>query len=189
MTPRLRPGRLTRRASADHAWAEGPTRPVDRGFRAAYWVAFRVMRSWWFLRRPEHRGAMVAVWVRHRLLIVRLSYRRGLNLPGGGIERGETAEQAALRELKEEVGLALAPSDLRLAWRQQSFWDYRRDHVTIFEAELDDLPPLLPDGREVVEARLITPLAVLTGPAAPFIRSYLLDRMSRDGASGAVDQE
>jgi hypothetical protein len=54
---------------------------------------------------------------------------------------------------------------------------------------LDDLPPLLPDGREVVEARLITPLAVLTGPAAPFIRSYLLDRMSRNGASGAVDQE
>jgi hypothetical protein len=48
---------------------------------------------------------------------------------------------------------------------------------------------LLPDGREVVEARLITPLAVLTGPAAPFIRSYLLDRMSRNGASGAVDQE
>ncbi len=170
---------LKSRASLDHAWAEGPRRPVDRGFRAFYWLGFRVMRGWWFLRRPDHRGALVAVWVGQRVLMLRLSYRSGLCLPGGGIERGETAEQAALRELREEVGLNLEAADLRLAWRQQSFWDYRRDHVTIFEAELTELPPLLPDGREVVEARLISPLVALAGPAAPFIRGYLLDRMSK----------
>ncbi len=122
---------------------------------------------------------MVAVWAGQRLLVLRLSYRRGLNLPGGGIKRGESAETAALRELKEEVGLSLTPRDVRLAWRQQSIWDYRRDHVTIFEAELDAPPDLLPDGREVVEARMISPLAVLAGPVAPYVREYLLDRMAR----------
>jgi 8-oxo-dGTP pyrophosphatase MutT (NUDIX family) len=111
--------------------------------------------------------------------MLRLSYRRDLSLPGGGIERGESAEQAALRELREEVGLRLEVGDLRVAWRQHSFWDYRRDHVTIFEVELAELPPLVPDGREVVEARLISPLVALAGPAAPFIRGYLLDRLSR----------
>ena len=111
--------------------------------------------------------------------MLRLSYRRGLNLPGGGIRRGETAEDAALRELREEVGIVLAPADVRLAWRQQSIWDYRRDHVTIFEAVLPEAPELLPDGREVVEARMISPLVVLAGPVAPFIRAYLLDRLSR----------
>ena len=127
---------LKSRATKDHAWAEGPRRPVDRGFRAAYWLGFRILRGWWYLRRPDHRGALVAIWVRNRILMLRLSYRHDLNLPGGGIMRGETPEQTALRELKEEVGLTLDPSLLRIAWRQQSFWDYRQDHVTIFEVEL-----------------------------------------------------
>jgi 8-oxo-dGTP diphosphatase len=35
--------------------------------------------------------------------------RRGLFLPGGGIERGETAETAVVRETKEECGLLVRP--------------------------------------------------------------------------------
>lgn len=162
-------------------WWRGPTRPRDKTIRAAYWLGFRAARLLWYLIRPAHRGAMVAVWVDDRVLVLRQSYRPHLNFPGGGIGRRETARDAALRELREEVGLTLAPEQLRLAWEQEGIWDWRRDHVTIFEANLDTLPHLAPDGREVVEARLITPIAVLAGPRPPFMEAYLLDRLSRVG--------
>jgi hypothetical protein len=56
--------------------------------------------------------------------------------------------------------------------------------VTIFEANLDAMPDLSPDGREVIEARLINPLAVLAGPQAPFVEKYLLQRLAQ--AAGSV---
>ncbi len=54
------------------------------------------------------RSRSVAVVVRDgRILMERVFYfgREFFTVPGGGIEPGETPEQAALRELKEECGL------------------------------------------------------------------------------------
>ena len=152
--------------------------------RAGYWLAFRLLLTWWFIRRPRHRGALVAVWVGDRVLVLRQSYRVHLNLPGGGVQRGETARHAAMRELREEVGLILPETLLEIAWEGEALWDFRRDHVTIFEVHLDSMPTLRPDGREVVEARLINPLAVLAGPQAPFIEQYLLQRLGARSGSG-----
>ena len=50
------------------------------------------------------------------VIVIRRAYR-GRNagqwgLPGGGLDIGETPEQAALRELHEEIGLAAGPADV-----------------------------------------------------------------------------
>src|SRR5215475_16125896 len=61
--------------------------------------------------RP-HLAVSAAIFRDSRVLIVRRGRppAHGLyTLPGGGVELGETLEQAVIREVREETGLAIAP--------------------------------------------------------------------------------
>lgn len=52
------------------------------------------------------RGAhAVAFTPKGRLILVKLRYARGWRLPGGGRSPGEEPVEAALRELREEIGM------------------------------------------------------------------------------------
>jgi 8-oxo-dGTP pyrophosphatase MutT (NUDIX family) len=161
---------------------------VDWPWRLAYRVGFRLARVWWRLRRPDHDGAMVAVWVDGRVLAVQQSYRTNPSWPGGGIRRGEEPREAARRELREELGLEVAPDDLVLAREMVVDWDYRREHVRIFELRLDAEPVLRIDNREIVAARFVDPQALLAErDLPPFIRAHLAERHSDGPRSPAGD--
>lgn len=146
---------------------------VDGGFRFVYRLGFRALRLWWFVRRPEHRGTMVAVWHEGRVLMLRQSYRRMLVFPGGGLGRGESPRAGASRELAEEVGIVVAPEALSLAREMTALWDWRRDHVAIFELHLAARPALRIDRREIVAADFMTPATALAAELPPFERAYL----------------
>ncbi|MEO1602093.1 MAG: NUDIX domain-containing protein, partial [Pseudomonadota bacterium] len=56
---------------------------------------------------PHHRVRASAVVIRDRhLLAVRHAPDLYWSVPGGAIERGELSQDAALRELMEEIGVA-----------------------------------------------------------------------------------
>jgi 8-oxo-dGTP pyrophosphatase MutT (NUDIX family) len=58
-----------------------------------------------------------------RVGVVRHSYMGGLLLPGGGVKRGEPAEQAIMRELREELGDVRAdPPALFGLYTRRSGW-------------------------------------------------------------------
>jgi 8-oxo-dGTP pyrophosphatase MutT (NUDIX family) len=146
---------------------------LDLPWRLAYRLAYRLLCCWWFLRRPRHRGALVAVWHEGRVLMLTPSYRPTLDFPGGGWRPGEGAANAAARELAEETGIAAPPAALSLAGEMTAFWDWRHDHVTIFELRLAALPALRIDRREILAARFMRPETVLSQPISPFVRAYL----------------
>ena len=64
--------------------------------------------------RP-YLAVSAAIFRAERVLIVRRSVppMQGIyTLPGGGVELGETLEQAVMREVREETGLAIEPLSL-----------------------------------------------------------------------------
>jgi 8-oxo-dGTP pyrophosphatase MutT (NUDIX family) len=129
---------------------------LDPLWRAAYRFAFRLQLLYWRLRRPVLRGAYVAVWHGERLLLIRNSYRRNLSLPAGGLERGEEPLDAALRELREEVGIRCEARELRYVGEIVDVTGYAEDHAHFFELRCEADPQPEVDGREVVWAGFLT---------------------------------
>ena len=157
----------------------------DAAWRVTLWLGYRAARQWWRLTRPDQHGALVAIWLDGKLLAVRQSYRRTLSLPGGGVHRGEAPLAAARRELGEEIGLAVPAERLARAFEVTVEWDYRRDHVIIFELLLDALPALRIDNREIVATCFLLPEDLLAGPVAPHLRAYLMERLNAATASAS----
>lgn len=135
--------------------------------RSAYRVGYVLARAWWRIRRPSHRGALVAIWAAGRLLLVRQSYQRLPAFPGGGVHDGEAPRDAARRELAEELGLRVAPDDLVPVCVARERWDGRRDTVAFFELHLAAEPALRLDRREIVSAAFVAHAALPPAVSRP----------------------
>src|SRR5262245_39039190 len=101
------------------------------------------------------RGAVAVIIRDRRLLLVRRSEHviapRMYCFPGGGIEDGESEEEALVRELEEELGCLVVPR--RRLWEHVSPW---RVHLAFWLADLVESAELKPDPKEVESVHWVT---------------------------------
>lgn len=142
-------------------------------YRVAYWV----LRAYWFVFRPTKRGVKCVITRRDEVLLVRHTYgdRRVWELPGGAIKRGEAPLDAARRETREELGLAISD------WRELGHFTareaHRHDTLHCFHAEVNGAVPVA-DRVEIAEVGWFPAAA----PPAPIGRFALYVLGLRAGA-------
>ncbi len=124
---------------------------------------YRLYRVFLFFARPLTLGVRIILLRGSTVLLVRQTYMDGWFLPGGGMKKGETFEQAVRREALEEVGADIKKLDLVGAY--SSFSEWKSDHNIVFVSRqftlsgghdheiaevrffaLDDMPPDLCSG-------------------------------------------
>jgi ADP-ribose pyrophosphatase YjhB (NUDIX family) len=126
---------------------DGPIRWIFPALRG------RLFHLYFLMRRPMTLGVrgLIHDAENDAVFLIRHTYVPGWQLPGGGVEQGETTVEALKREISEEANIELtAEPELRsIHFNRKAS---RRDHVAFYviRAWRQD-GPKLPD-REIAEA-------------------------------------
>ncbi len=123
---------------------------LDATRRALEPALRRVLHAYWRFARAMTLGVRALVIDEEgRVFLVKHSYVSGWHLPGGGVEAGETINEALARELQEEGNIEMTtPPQLHGLFFNDR--DSRRDHVALFVVRaFRQLAAPVP-GREIV---------------------------------------
>jgi 8-oxo-dGTP pyrophosphatase MutT (NUDIX family) len=108
-----------------------------------------------------------------RVFLIRHSYVPGWHMPGGGLERRETAFQALVKELREEGNLEMSdpPELFHVYFNRQTS---KRDHVIFYRCHnVRQVSPKKPD-MEIVESGFFA-LDALPAETTPATRRRLAE--------------
>lgn len=134
-----------------------------------------IFRTWWRFKRGMTLGVRgLARDEAGRVLLVRHTYRNGWYLPGGGVESGQTALDAVMREMAEEGGVeATAPPVLIGFYSNHAV--HANDHVALYRFDAWRPCPPLENG-EIAE-RAFFAMDALPADVSPGTRRRLAEAL------------
>lgn len=124
-------------------------------FKQSAWARLRgrLFHVYFRFKRPMTLGvrAMLIDETKRQIFLIRHTYVPGWQMPGGGVETGETLREALNKELMEEANIRLtgAPQLFQVYFNGRTS---RRDHVALYVCRnFEQTAPRLPD-HEIAEA-------------------------------------
>ncbi len=150
-------------------------------------LIYRIYRIYLYFVRPLTLGVRVILLRDATVLLVRQTYMDGWFLPGGGLKKGETFEQAARREAREEAGAEI--KGLELVGAYSNFAEWKSDHNIVFLSSRFELSG--GHDHEVAELRFF-PLDALPADLWPGHRRRLDEfrlamKRAHDAKTGLLD--
>ncbi len=114
-------------------------------------LTYPFARLYWHIFKPKTFGVKVIIEHNGQLLLIKNSYGGDFwTLPGGGIDKGETPAEAAIREVREEAGIKLDLAALKEMGSYVTNHEGKIDTVYVFYATGDS--KIIIDGTEVIAA-------------------------------------
>jgi 8-oxo-dGTP pyrophosphatase MutT (NUDIX family) len=121
-------------------------------------IRHRLFHTWFLLTRPMTLGTRVMLFnAAGEVCLIRHGYVKGWQLPGGGVDAGETIGDAAIRELAEETGRRpLEPLELFALYKNTLA--SRRDHVALYVCRASEaIAGFRIDGVEITDCEFFSP--------------------------------
>ncbi len=155
-------------------------------FRQTGWPGLRakLFHLFFLLRRPMTLGVRGLVLDRAAgtIFLLRHTYVPGWQMPGGGIERGETAREALERELVEEGNIRLTGEPELKSFHFNPLGG-GRDHIAVYlVTDFVQDAPKRPD-REIAESGFF-PLDALPDGMTPGTRRRIGEMLHGEPVSG-----
>lgn len=111
----------------------------------------RILHTYFLIRRGITLGVRAIVRSNDgKFLLVRHTYTPGWHFPGGGVEKGQTSEQALCDELQQETGLHIVGKPIMhgLFYNKNVS---KRDHVIVYHCDVRGRLDAKPKSMEIAE--------------------------------------
>lgn len=153
-----------------------------------YHFIYKIAKLYWRIVKPVTQGARTVIFAENKVLLVKHIFSGSWVFPGGHIELGEESFVAAIREVKEEVGISL--DDVTLAGSFTHNTEGKNDTVFAFYKILDKIPEVKLDRKESTEYGWFDvgsklPLGPINTKIWEMVREKIKSKSPAGGAGGS----